>query len=79
MNLQAIYNVAKASVDYDTFKIRIAKIYNLCPTDATEIEKLNNLHLTHVSVELPELCSQCASRNIHNDKVCKCGKPFNGN
>lgn len=49
MNLQEIYNVAKVSVDYDAFKIRIAKIYNLCPTDATEIDKLNNLHLPQVS------------------------------
>jgi len=32
-----------------------------------------------VSVELPELCSQCFRRNVNNDKVCKCGKPFKGN
>ncbi len=37
------------------------------------------LVLFDVSVELPELCSQCFRRNVNNDKVCKCGKPFKGN
>lgn len=41
-----------------------------------EVKKLNK---PAVSVELPELCSQCFRRNINNDKVCKCGKTFKGN
>jgi len=80
MNLQEIYNVAKASVDYDTFKIRIAKIYNLCPTDATEVDKLNNLHLTQVSkCEIqerePSVCFECGGElyydYMNNYYVCK--------
>lgn len=38
-----------------------------------------NCNSSDVNVELPDLCSHCFRRNIHNDKVCKCGKPFKGN
>jgi len=44
------------------------------------LDRLVKLYATTaVSVELPELCSQCFRRNVNNDKVCKCGKPFKGN
>lgn len=37
------------------------------------------LRLFGVSDMLPELCSSCFRRNIKNEKICKCGKPFKGN
>jgi hypothetical protein len=47
--------------------------------DAMEEIVNKNLALPLVSVELPELCSQCFRRNTQNREICKCGKPFKGN
>lgn len=78
-DLQEVARLILLQVDYNRECGKDDKFTKDEIADIINRRVVKKLTIPAVSVELPELCSQCARRNIHNDKVCKCGKPFKGN